>query len=81
MDKNEGLGFKAYWKTLTGTQRLSLRNQFLLETDCAYSTFYNKKDNPERFTKLERDVIARIVNKDVEILFPKEETNNEQDFN
>jgi hypothetical protein len=81
MDKNTVLGFKAYFETLSPVQKKELRNTFLKETECSLPTFYNKKDNPSRFTKLERAVIARITKMDVETLFPQDETSHESNFN
>ena len=71
MNKNQNLGFKAYYDQLDTNQRLSIRDQFIAETEVALPTFYNKKENPSRFTKLERDILSRITDKEIDFLFPK----------
>ncbi len=66
------MNFKAYWESLRNILP-ELRTEICDKLEISEKTFYNKL-NSEDFSYPERIVIAQIINKPVEVLFPTQKT-------
>lgn len=62
--------FKDYYENLSEKGRVELRDRIIKETEISMPTFYNWM-REDKFPKVYRIVIAQIMEKSVDELFPE----------